>query len=63
MSDEKGNHSVVLANLTKLQADCISSIDEVIALHERELELLRKHRIGLIQHFLSARGSVDGAAN
>jgi hypothetical protein len=39
--------------------NCISSIDELIKLEEQKLELLKKHRIGLIQQMSVLNVVVD----
>ena len=47
----------------KTVSGCISSIDELIVLAEKKVELLKKHRKGLIQHLESVdrKGGVPEA--
>ena len=41
--------SIPTSQRTKTINACISSIDEVIALQTHKLELLKTHRLGLVQ--------------
>ena len=41
-------------------ADCLSSIDELIAAEGRRLEALREHKKGLMQQLFPAAGEVAG---
>ena len=38
-------------NKNKIEKSAISTIDKLIMLHEKKLELLKKHKKGLLQHF------------
>ena len=39
--------------------DCISYIDNIISLHEQKLDLLKKHKQGLMQQLFIQKGETE----